>query len=448
MKQLAHWLDRKFEISRQGSNIATECRAGFTTFLTMLYILIVNPAILSKAIQIPGLDLFPELMTTTAFVILIGSCLMGFLANYPFALAPGMGLNAFFTYSVVLGMGLTWETALASVFLGGLTFILITVSGLRTMVVHAIPNCLKKASAAGIGLFLGLLGFISAGVVVHHDTTLITLGDLTKDAPLLTAAGLMIMVALLLRRIPGAILLGILSVTVLAILCHSPVFNGSAFPGLNQGILHLPVWPTHVLGALDIKGALNLTVAGVIFSFFFVSLFDAFGSIMALSERGRFTNENGQVPRLSRAFMADAAATTFAGLVGCSAATPFAESAAGIEEGGKTGLTAVVVGCLFLVALFFWPIASMIPAVATAPALIIVGAMMTGACKDIDWGNFRESVPSFLTILGIPLTYSIADGVALGVISYVIIRVLSGEARTIHPVLYILSVMLCAMLVL
>jgi len=448
MNKFTNWLDKRFEVSRQGSSLTTECRAGITTFLTMLYILVVNPTILSKAIAIPGVDLFPELMTTTAIVIFLGSCLMGILANYPFAIAPGMGLNAFFAYSVVLGMGLSWQVALASVFLGGILFLLVTTTGLRSLLAHAIPMCLKKASAAGIGLFLGLLGFIGSGTIVKHDTTLVSLGDLTLAGPLLTGAGLVITVALMVRKVPGALLLGIIAVTVLAMLSGAPVFNGQAFNGFESGIMHMPIWPSHLMFAMDLKGAMNLTVAGVIFSFFFISLFDAFGSITALAERGKFVSENGQVPRLSKAFLADAGATTLAGLVGCSAATPFAESAAGIGEGGKTGLTAIVVGILFLITLFFWPIASMIPAVATAPALIIVGAMMVSACKGIEWENLRESIPAFLTLLGIPLTYSIADGVALGVISYVGIHLLAGEGKKIHPILYILSVLLSAMLVL
>ena len=444
-------LDRFFGISALGSTVPRELRAGLTTFLTMSYILFVNPQVLSSAIQVP--NAFAQLLTATAVAAAFGSLAMGLVAKYPYAQAPGMGLNAFFAFTVVLGMGVPWQTALGAVFISGVLFVVLSLIGARQAIVQAIPLSLKLAITGGIGAFLAFLGLRSAGLVVNNDATLVGLGSLTSPTAWLALVGLVITAALMHRRVVGAILWGILITTALAIVSGAAVFAGGAngalqpFPGLNGSVLGIfgaPVWPSDLVGQLDIAGAIGLGLLSVVFTFFFVDFFDATGTLTGLSQRAGFLDERGEMPRARRLFAMDGLAAMFGAFMGTSTTTAYIESASGIGEGGRTGLTAVTVGVLFLLATLLWPLAAAIPAVATAPALILVGALMMEGIRQIAWDDISEALPAFLTILLMPLTFSIANGVSLGVISYCLVKLLSGEGRRVSPVLYVIAALLVA----
>lgn len=440
-------LDRAFAVSESGSTLRTEARAGLTTFLTMSYILLVNPDILRHAIPVP--DAFAQLLFSTAAAAAVGCILMGVVARYPYAQAPGMGLNAYFTFTVVLGQKIPWQVALGSVFVGGLVFSALSVGGVRQAIVGALPRNLKLAITAGIGLFLALIGLKNGGLVVAHPATLLTLGDVTRPQTLLALFGLLLSGALLSRRVPGAILYGIAATTLLAILLKAPVYPGAGaelrpFPGLGGPALRLPVWPRDLLLALDVRGALRFGVLGVLFTFLFVAIFDTAGTLIGLSARAGFLDERGQLPRANRAFLSDAITTSIGAALGTSSTTCYIESAAGISEGGRTGLTAVVTGLLFALSVFLWPLCAAVPAAATAPALILVGSLMMSNLSEVTWDDPLEALPVFLTVCGMPFTFSIANGVALGVVSYVLLKAAGGRAREVSPVLAILAALLMA----
>lgn len=439
----ASGLDRYFGLSAAGSTVPREIRAGITTFLTMSYILFVNPQVLSNAITVP--NAFVQLLMTTAIAAAFGSLVMGLIARYPFAQAPGMGLNAFFAFTVVQGLGIPWQTALGAVFISGVLFVLLSVLGARQAIVQAIPNSLKFAITGGIGAFLAFLGLRNAGIVVANPATLVGLGPLSSPTVWLALVGLILTAVLMTRRVTGAILWGILATALLAIVTRAAVYAGGpegalqAFPGFGGsflGIFGTPVWPASLVGHLDLAGALGLGLLSVVFTFFFVDFFDATGTLTGLSQRAGFLDEQGNMPRARRLFAMDGLAAMFGAWMGTSTTTAYVESASGIGEGGRTGLTAVTVGVLFLLSMFLWPLAAAIPGAATAPALILVGALMMEGVRHVDWEDISEGLPAFLTIIAMPLTFSIANGVSLGVIGYCAIKLFSGQARRVSPILY------------
>jgi AGZA family xanthine/uracil permease-like MFS transporter len=418
-------LERLFRLQENGTTVRTELEAGLTTFLTMAYILVVNPLILSEAgVPIEGA------LFATAVSAAIGSVLMGLLANYPFALAPGMGLNAYFTYSVVLGLGVPWQTALGAVFISGIVFILLTLGRIRELVVRAIPLPLKLATGAGIGLFIAFLGLKNAGIVAASPATLVTLGEVTTLPVLIAIVGLIVTAALMARGWKSSIIVGNVLTAVAAYL------TGVATP--PSGIVAVPDASGTFL-AMDLKGALALGLFQLIFVFLYVDLFDTVGTLIGLGAQAGFLTKDGELPRAQRALMADAVATSAGAVLGTSTVTSYIESATGVAEGGRTGLTAVVVGVLFLLAVFFSPLAAAVPAVATAPALIIVGSLMLKNALGIDWNDTTDAVPSFLTIIAMPLTFSIANGLALGFIAYPLIKLLAGRAKEVSPLVYVLA---------
>jgi adenine/guanine/hypoxanthine permease len=438
-------IDRYFQVSESGSSWRVELRAAVTTFVTMAYILFVNPEILGQAIVVEGQDLFPQLLTATALAAALGSAVMGLAARYPFALAPGMGINAYFTYSVVLGQGIPWTVALGAVFLSGALFLVLSVTGVRTLVVDALPAPLKLATSAGIGLFLAIIGAQGGGLIADHPATLVTLGDLSAPKAALCLAGLTSTAILLALRVRGAILIGIVSTSALAIVFDAPVFaNGEPFGGFSGGFVQAPVWPSDLFLSLDIAGAFDLGIVSIVFVFLFVDFFDTAGTLLGLSARVGFSDSQLRLQNSRAAFTADAVATSAGALLGTSSTTTYIESAAGIEDGGRTGLTAVLVALLFIVSTCLWPVAAAVPGVATAPTLIVVGAMMMSTLQKIEWVEYRETIPVFLTITMMPLTYSIANGIAFGIISYAVLHATTGRARDVHWLVYGIAGLLIA----
>lgn len=437
------FLDRIFHIHASGSKTSTELRAGFTTFLAMAYILFVNPQILSQAIHLPiEANVTAQLLSATALAAAAGCFLMGFYARYPIAVAPGMGLNAYFVYSVVMGHGVSWTVALGCVFVSGIVFLMLSLSGFREAVMNGIPLSLKRAVAAGIGFFLAFIGLTSSGFVVAKQNTIIGLGDVASTPVLLTLMGLILAVVLLVRRITGALLISMIVVSAVAVIFELPVYGGKPFSGFTGSFVSLPVLPSDLFAQMNLSGAMQLDMFGVVLTFLFVAFFDTAGTLIGLAEKAKLTDHEGRIPRASEVFTTDALSTCIGAVLGTSTTTAYVESAAGMEEGGKTGLVAVVVGVLFLLSLFFWPIASMVPIAATAPALLILGAMMMESAAKISWTDYQDAVPAFLTIILMPLTGSISTGISMGVISYVLIRVLSSNAKRIHPVMYGLAILL------
>lgn len=440
-------LDRYFGISAAGSSIGREARAALATFLTMSYILFVNPQVLGQAITIP--DAFAQLLFATAAAAAIGSIFMGVVARYPFALAPGMGVNAYFAYTVVMGQGIKWQTALGAVFISGFIFLLLSAGGVRQAIVNALPASLKYATSAGIGMFLAIIGLKNAGIVVASQATFVTLGHLTSPSVLVALFGLLVTGALLIRRFPGAILAGIVAATVVAIATKAPVYFGPegrlvAFEGLTAGVVQMPVWPVDLFMAMDLKGAIGLGLIGIVFTFLFVDLFDTAGTLIGLSAKAGYLDDKGQLPRANQAFASDSVATMAGAALGTSTTTSFIESAAGIETGGRTGLTAVFVGVLFIAALFLWPLAAAVPGAATAPALILVGAMMMTHMHRIPWDDYEEAIPAFLTMAAMPFTFSIANGISFGIVSYALLKVASGKLRGLSWILGVLAILLIA----
>jgi AGZA family xanthine/uracil permease-like MFS transporter len=420
-------LERIFKLSKNNTTARIEIEAGLTTFLTMAYIIFVNPAILSEAGVPPSGALF-----ATCLAAAIGSLIMGLVANYPFALAPGMGLNAYFTYTVVKTMGYDWRVALGAVFISGVVFLILTLARIRAMIVDAIPMTMKTAVAAGIGLFIAFIGLKNAGVIASSPATFVTLGHITSKPVALAMGGLLITAVLMARGYKSAIIIGIIVVAAVAIL-----LGLAKFPG---GLIQMPDARSTFL-QLDVRGALKLGVFDVIFIFLFVDLFDTIGSLMGLGRQAGYLTPEGSMPRVNRALFADAIATIAGSLFGTSTVVTYIESATGVSEGGRTGLTAVTVAALFVLAMFFSPIAGAIPPIATAPALIIVGALMIEAVTSIKWEDITEAVPAFLTMLAMPLTFSIANGLALGFIFYPLLKVLTGRWREASPLCYILAVL-------
>ncbi|HKJ40707.1 MAG TPA: NCS2 family permease [Sunxiuqinia sp.] len=422
-------MEKFFKLSENNTSVKTEILAGVTTFMTMAYILAVNPDILSAT----GMDK-GAVFTATALASLVATLVMAFLARLPFALAPGMGLNAFFAFSVVLGMGHSWQFALTAVFLEGLIFIALTAFNIREMIVNAIPTNIKHAISVGIGLFIAFIGLKTAGVIVANDATFVTLGDITKNTGAVIALLTLLVTGVLLAlRVKGALLIGILVGTVL---------------GLPFGVTHLPtsfeVTPPS-LSPIFMKFKWNhiftMDMLIVVFTFLFVDMFDTVGTLIGVSSKAKMLDAEGRVPRVKQALFADAIGTTFGAMLGTSTVTTYVESAAGVAEGGRTGLTSLTTAALFLLALFLSPIFLMIPGVATAPALILVGAMMMTPIKEINFDDFTESIPVFLTIVMMPLTYSIAEGIVFGMLAYVLLKILTGKFKDISVVMYVLAVL-------
>lgn len=428
---------RFFQFKQLKTNFNTEILAGATTFVTMAYILVVNPDILSNAIflQKPG-DLFGELVIATAISSAIATLVMGIYAKYPFALAPGMGLNAYFAFSVVLGLGIPWQVALAAVLLEGLIFIALTLSNFRTKIVAAIPDTLKHATAAGIGLFIAYIALTSSDLIVISETTTTTLGNLTQPTAFITIIGILITAALISRRIIGALLWGILVTAVLGWI--------SGVAPLPKGIIGFPQFPVDLVGQAFVGLAQIFKVnfwelLTITFVFLFVDLFDTVGTLTGLGIKTGYIDEQGYFPRVSEAFMADAVGTTVGAILGTSTVTTYIESASGISEGGRSGFTAVITAILFILSIVFIPLLSAIPSFATAPALIIVGVLMMGSVRYIRWDDPAESIPAFLTILIMPLSYSIAEGLAVGIITYPLIKSFQGKFHETNIPLWILA---------
>jgi AGZA family xanthine/uracil permease-like MFS transporter len=416
-----------FDFAALGTNWRTEILAGCTTFLTMAYIIFVNPAVLAAA----GM---PVAAVTAATCLAAGlaSILMGAVARYPLAMAPGMGLNAYFTYAVVQGMGVPWPTALGAVFLSGAAFLLLTLTGLRRRLVEAVPPSLYAAVAAGIGLFLAFIGLKNAGIIVAHPATTVALGQLTAPGPATALGGLLLTAVLLVRRVPGAMLLGLLATALLA--------GWSGHPGPEASFTAI----TATAGHLDIAGALRLGLFEIIFAFLFVDLFDNLGTLLAVSKRAGLLDPAGRIPRVDRILVTDSVATMGGALLGTSTVVSYIESAAGVAAGGRSGVAAIVAGLLFLASFFLAPWLGAVPAYATAPALILVGALLMTHAGEVDWDDFATAIPAFLTLAAIPLTFSIATGLAFGLIAHTLLTVAAGRARQVSPFLYALTAVLLA----
>ncbi len=419
-------LNSFFKLGESGTDVKTEVTAGLTTFMTMAYIIFVNPAILSKT----GMS-FEAVMMATVLAAGITTIFMGLFANYPFALAPGMGLNAYFTFTVVEQMGYSWETALGAVFVSGFLFLVLTVVRIREVIVYAIPDSLKLATAGGIGLFLALIGLKEVGIITSHPSTMVTLGDITQSTPIMAVVGTVIIGALMARRIKGAILIGILLTWIIGLILGFCQFEGVFGP---------PPSLEPVLFKLDIVSALEIGFFGIIFAFLFVDLFDTTGTLVGVAEQGGFLKKDGTFPRVNRALSADAGGTLLGSLLGTSTITCYIESASGVAAGGRTGLTAVVVGLLFLLSMFLAPLAQSIPAFATSPALIIVGMLMLRVVSQINWEDVSDALPAFVVIISMPFSYSIATGIALGFIFYPLVKLLAGRAKEVKPTVWVLAV--------
>ena len=424
-------LDGFFKISERGSTVATEIRAGITTFLTMGYILFINPQILSLA-GIPAADV----AIATALGAAIATIIMGVYANFPFVLAPGMGLNAYFTFGVVQGLGISWQVALTAVFVEGLIFLLLSRGGIRTLIINSIPHAVKIATTVGIGLFLAIIGLQNVQLVVDHPATLVTLGDVQQPSVYLALLGVMLTGALLVKRIKGAILIGILVLTAIA------WYSGLA--PMPETFFSLPSLPKESFMALDFSQVFTATFITVVIAFMFVDIFDTAGTLIGVGRLAGFLDKEGRLPGSDRAFSADAVGTSVGALFGTSTVTTYIESATGVEEGGRTGLTAVVSGLLFLSALFFIPMITAVPALATAPALIIVGTLMMAGAAELEWNQMDDAIPAFLTVILMPLTYSIANGITIGLVSYVVLKLITGKIKDINPVLFVLALILAA----
>lgn len=425
------FLDRRFRLSERNTSVKNEIMAGLTTFMTMSYILAVNPGMLADA----GMDK-GGVFTATIVASIIAMLVMGLYANLPFALAPGMGLNAFFVYTVVLGMGHSWQYALTAVFIEGVIFILMSLFNVREAIFNAIPMSLKKAVSVGIGLFITLIGLSGAGVIVQGNGTLVSLGNLLTPGAAVTFVGIIVMAILMTKKVRGALLYGILISTVLALILgvtHAP-----------EAWFQLPPSLAPVAFKLEWKNIFSWEMFSIMFTFLFVDLFDTVGTLVGVASKANLLNEKGELPAAGPALFADAVGTTVGALLGTSTVTTFVESASGVTEGGRTGLTSLSVAFFFFLSLFLFPIFAIIPSQATAPALVMVGLFMMSPIKDIPLDDFSESVPAFLTIVMMPFAYSIAEGIAFGMMSYVIIKVLSGKAKDVSILMYLLAVIFLA----
>ena len=426
-------LERLFGLADHGTTVRTELLAGLTTFLTMAYIVAVNPVILGEA----GMPV-AAVAAATCLAAGIGSILMGLCSNYPLALAPGMGLNAYFTFTVVKGMGIPWPTALGCVFLSGLAFLILTVAGVRQLIISAVPRALFAAVAGGVGLFIAFIGLSDAGVIVAKPGTMVGLGNLTSPAAGLALLGLAVIAILQVRQVRGAMLLGILITTAIAWPLGLAHFSHGSY---SLGDLSATAFRLDVPAALNLKGDVGLSLLEIVFVFLFVDMFDNVGTLVAVTKKAGLTAADGSVPRLNRILLVDSVAMTVGAVAGTSPVTSYIESAAGVAVGGRTGLTSVVVGILFLLTLFFAPLVQAIPAAATAPALILVGGMMMGALAEVDWAEPSESIPGFLTVIMIPLSFSIANGLAFGITSHAILKLVRGKARPSDWLVYVLAIL-------
>jgi adenine/guanine/hypoxanthine permease len=420
-------MEKLFKLKEHGTSVKVEVLAGLTTFMTMAYILIVNPLILADA----GMD-FGAVFTATAISAAVGTLVMALLANLPFALAPGMGLNAFFAYAVVLGMGYSWEFALTAVFLEGIIFLILTAFNVREAIVNSIPKNIKKAISVGIGLFIAFIGLTNAGIIVNTGGTIVSLGEVTSGVGLLAIIGILITGILLVFKVRGALLLGIIATTLI---------------GFPMGITSAPSgsWAPPSLAPIffkfDFSNIFSMDMLIVLFTFLFVDMFDTVGTLIGVSTKAGLVDKDGNIPKVKAALFADAVGTTVGAILGTSTVTTYVESAAGVAEGGKTGLTAFTAAILFLVALFLSPLFLMIPGAATAPVLVIVGLFMMSPIKEIDLEDYTEAIPAFLTIIMMPLTYSIAEGIMFGMLSYIVLKALTGKAKDVHPVTYIVGIL-------
>ena len=423
-------LERVFKLSEHNTNVKTEIIAGITTFMTMAYILVVNPSILGDA----GMDK-DAVFAATAIAAFIGSTVMGLLANYPIALAPGMGLNAFFAYTVVLQMGYSWQFALCAVLIEGLIFILLTVTNVREKIIDCIPSILKHAVTAGIGLFIAFIGLVNAGIV-EGGGAILQLGNMQNPTVLLSIAGLVIAAILLSKNVKGTFLLAMIVTTAIGIvggLVQIPSAIVSSVPSLKPVFLQALSVPMDQIFSLD--------MVVVVFTFLFVDLFDTVGCLVGVASKGNMLDEEGKLPKAKQALFSDAIATTTGALLGTSTVTAYVESASGIGEGGRTGLTAITTGLLFLLSLFFAPIFTAIPAQATAPVLILVGVMMASSLLQIDFSDFTNAIPAFLTFAMMPLAYSIADGIIFGIISFTVLKLATGKKEEVNFSLILLSIL-------
>lgn len=418
------WIARTFKLEEHQTNVRTEVLAGLTTFLTMAYIIFVNPNILADA----GMP-HDAVFVATCIAAAIGTIIMGMYANYPIAMAPGMGLNAYFAYAVVKGMGFTWQAALGAVFISGCLFLLVSVFRIREMIVNGIPHSIRVAITAGIGLFLGIVSLRGAGLIIGNPATLVTLGDVHQPSVILAVVGFFLIVALDHLRVKGAILIGILAVTA-----ASFFFAGNTF----HGVVSMPPSLAPTLLQLDIMGALSVGILNVVLVFFLVELFDATGTLMGVANRAGLLKQ-GKMDRLNKALLADSTAIMAGSLLGTSSTTAYIESASGVQAGGRTGLTALTVAALFLLCLFFSPLAGVVPAYATAPALLYVSCLMLRELVDLNWEDTTEAVPAVLTALMMPFTYSIANGVAFGFITYSGLKLFTGRMREVPVIVWIIS---------
>ncbi|MBO7261794.1 MAG: NCS2 family permease [Alistipes sp.] len=421
-------LKRLFGFDHTKTTIRREIVAGITTFLTMSYILAVNPTMFGLLDGMPSGAVF----TSTTLAAIIGCLAMAFLGKLPFGLAPGMGLNAFFVYSVCLGMGYSWQFALTAVFIEGIIFILLTLGNIREAIVNAIPQSLRNAIGAGIGLFIAFIGLSSAGVVVHDDATLVALGDITSGSALLALIGLIITSLLYMRNVPGSILIGILVTMIIGM-----------FMGVTEfkGIVSHPESIAPIFCKFEFENIFTLDMLVVVLTFLFIDMFDTVGTLVGVCTKANMIDRDGRIYRIKQAFMADAIATTAGAVLGTSTTTTYIESAAGVAQGGRSGLTAFSVAVCFAIALFFSPLFLSIPAAATAPALIIVGLLMLEPIAKIQWHDFTEAIPAFVCVIMMPFTYSISNGILLGMIAYVVINVMSGRYKKISTTMYILALL-------
>ena len=419
------FLDNYFRLSEHGTSIRTEVIAGVTTFLSMAYITVINPAILSDA----GMD-FGAVFVATCIAAAVGSLVMGVWANYPIAQAPGMGQNAFFTYGVVLGLGHTWEAALGAVFVSGIIFVVLSVLPVREWLINAIPKNLKLGISAGIGLFLGFIALKNAGIVVDNPATLVSLGPLTAPGAMICLVSFALIAALSSRGITGAVIIGMFVATLLGLGSGAAEYHGliSAPPSLEP-----------VLFKFDLMAALDVSMVTVIITMLLVDVFDTAGTLVGVSNRAGLLDENGKLPRLGKALLSDSAATVVGAVVGTSSTTSYIESAAGVESGGRTGLVAVTAAVMFLLCLFFAPLAQTIPAFATAAALLFVACIMARSLADLDWDDLTESAPAVVCALSMPLTFSIADGIGLGFVTYVVVKLMSGKAAECPVAVYVIA---------
>jgi AGZA family xanthine/uracil permease-like MFS transporter len=419
-------LKKLFGFDSTKTTVRTEIVAGITTFLTMSYILAVNPTMFGELDGMPVGSVF----TSTALAAIVGCLAMAFVGKLPFGLAPGMGLNAFFVYSVCMGMGYSWQFALTAVLIEGLIFIVLTLTNIREAIVNAIPMSLRNAIGAGIGLFIAFIGLKSAGVVVADGATLVALGDVTSGSALLAFICLVITGFMYSRNVPGAILLGIIITMIIGIPLGVTEF---------KGIISAPESIAPIFCQFEFDQIFSVDMLVVVFTFFFIDMFDTVGTLVGVCTKAKMLDEKGNIHRVKQAFMADSIATTFGAMLGTSTTTTYVESAAGVAQGGRSGLTALVVGCCFVIAMFFSPLFLSIPSAATAPALIIVGLLMAEQIKNVNFDDFSESIPAFVCMIMMPLTYSISNGILIGMITYVLMNMICGKFKKLSPAMYILA---------